>query len=89
MGPTGRQRLTNRQRPPLKDAFAALSNLAIGEGESRRFLASLKGLRPQEVAAGLRARNPKLYSHAAIARLLGTSKATAYRWTVKGEGDDG
>lgn len=79
-----RRRLTTRKRPGLHDAFETLRNLAIGEGEGRRFLAKLKKMNPEGVAASLRQRNPKLYSHAALAGLLGVSKATAFRWTLKG-----
>ena len=78
-----RRRVMFREQPKLKDAVAALRAVAIGEGEDRRFLASLKTNASPEVAAALRRRNPKLYSHAALGRLLGVSKATAYRWTQK------
>lgn len=84
-----RRRLTTRKRPSLHDAFDVLRNLAIGEGEGRRFLASLKNSDPVGIAAALRQRNSKLYSHAAVAGLLGVSKATAFRWTVKGGTADG
>jgi ATP-dependent 26S proteasome regulatory subunit len=80
-----RRRITNREHPGLKDAVIALQNIAIGEGESRRFLASLKGKDQRAVSAVLRKRNPKLYSHSALADVLGVSKATAHRWaTLKG-----
>jgi DNA-binding XRE family transcriptional regulator len=38
----------------------------------------------EATAAVLRSRNSKLYSHAALASVLGVSKATAYRSTLKG-----
>ena len=76
-----RRRVILREQPELKAAVEALRAAAIGEGEDRRFLASLKDNASPEVASALRRRNPKLYSHAALGRLLGVSKATAYRWT--------
>jgi SpoVK/Ycf46/Vps4 family AAA+-type ATPase len=79
-----RRQITKQQVPKLRDAFEVLRNLSIGEGEERRFLALLRGKDEQAVSAQLRDRNQKLYSHAAIAELLGVSKATAYRLT-KGE----
>lgn len=84
-----RRRLTTKQAPDLKDALQVLQNLGIGEGESRRFLSTLKDADEQQFAQALRARNPDLYSHAALARLLGVSKATAYRRTLKGDMHDG
>jgi hypothetical protein len=76
-----RRRVTLHEQPDLKDAVEALRGVAIGEGEGRRFLAGLKTNAAPELAAALRERNAKLYSHAALGRLLGVSKATAYRWT--------
>ena len=75
-----RNRVTSQQEPVLHDAFQAMHNVAIGEGESRRFVASLKGQKPRVMAQALRERSSKLYSHAAVASLLGVSKATAHRW---------
>ena len=74
-----RRRITSGAPPTLKDAFSVLQNLAIGEGQERRFLSAFAGKGVEDVARGLRGRNPKLYSHAALAHLLGVSKATAYR----------
>jgi SpoVK/Ycf46/Vps4 family AAA+-type ATPase len=79
-----RRRITSRSQPELHDALLALQNLAMGEGEDRRFLAALKDQKPKDIASALRARDPKRYSHAAIARLLGVSKPTAHRWATKG-----
>ena len=79
-----RKQITSRKDPGLQDAFDGLSNLATGEGESGRFLAQVRKLEPKELALALRKRNPKVYSHAAIAALLGVSKATSYRWANKG-----
>jgi MoxR-like ATPase len=84
-----RQRITTRAEPDVSDAFQALRNLATGEGESGRFLAKLKKSAPEELAAVLRRRNTKLYSHSGLAGLLGVSKATAYRWAQKGTPGNG
>ena len=78
-----RRRITNEQSFELKDAFQILQNISIGEGEERRFLSSLKGKDENQIVQALRHRNETTYSHAALARLLGVSKATAYRRTLK------
>lgn len=80
-----RRRITRKGAPTLKDAFDILQNLSSGEGYERRFLSVLRGEDEHLIAVQLRERNPKLYSHAAIADLLGVSKATAHRWAT-GEG---
>jgi SpoVK/Ycf46/Vps4 family AAA+-type ATPase len=77
-----RRQLTKQQHPGLKDAFQVLQNVGIGEGEDRRFLSLLRSKDVQGIAASLRERNAKLYSHAALADLLGVSKATAHRWAT-------
>jgi SpoVK/Ycf46/Vps4 family AAA+-type ATPase len=77
-----RRQVTKQQHPELKDAFQVLQNMGIGEGEDRRFLSILRGKDEQAVATLLRDRNAKLYSHAALADLLGVSKATAHRWAT-------
>lgn len=74
-----RRRIAALKSPELRDAFQVLQNLAIGEGSGRRFLTSLRGKDEAAISVLLRKRNPNLYSHSAIARLLGVSKATAYR----------
>jgi hypothetical protein len=79
-----RRRITTQQAPELKDAFLVLQNIGIGEGRERRFLSALRGMNVDAIARALRDRNEKLYSHAALAHLLGVSKATAYRRTLKG-----
>ena len=79
-----RRRITTQQSPGLKEAFQTLQNLGVGEGEDRRFLSRLRGKDEHGVAALLRERNSKLYSHAALADLFGVSKATAHRW-AKGD----
>lgn len=80
-----RRRVTTRSAPTIADAFRGLQSLASGEGSEGRFLATLAGLPADLVAAALRARDAKLYSHAALARLLGVSKATAFRLSAHGE----
>ncbi|MBZ0261807.1 MAG: ATP-binding protein [Hyphomicrobiales bacterium] len=80
---------TTNQIPELKDAFSVLQNVGIGEGEGRRFLSTLKGKDEASISRSLRKRNASLYSHAALARLLGISKATAYRRTLKVGAYDG
>jgi SpoVK/Ycf46/Vps4 family AAA+-type ATPase len=80
-----RRRITKTQPPKLKDAFEVLRNLSVGEGEERRFLSRLLGSNEHAISVVLRKRNAKLYSHAAIADLLGVSKATAYRWSKEEE----
>jgi DNA replication protein DnaC len=84
-----RRRITIQHDPELNDAFQVLQNIGIGEGQERRFLSLLRGKDANAMASALRARNTKLYSHAALAHLLGVSKATAYRRTLKGEEKNG
>lgn len=84
-----RRAITTKTSPELKDAFQILQNLGLGEGEARRFLSGLRGGGEEQIAQSLRARNEELYSHAALARLLGVSKATAYRRTLRGTESDG
>jgi SpoVK/Ycf46/Vps4 family AAA+-type ATPase len=83
-----RRQLIKAEYPGLKDAFQVLQNMGIGEGEDRRFLSLLRKRDIQAVAASLRERNAKLYSHAALADLLGVSKATAHRWATGTEIED-
>jgi len=79
-----RRRITNQHNPDLKDAFQILQNIGIGQGQERRFLSLLRDKDANTIASVLRSRNAKLYSHAALALLFGVSKATAYRWMMKG-----
>jgi MoxR-like ATPase len=79
-----RRHITMKIAPEIKDAFQILQNLGIGEGKARRFLSELRDKDANAIAMALRARNKKLFSHAAIAHLFGISKATAYRHTQKG-----
>lgn len=75
-----RRRITAHEDSTLKDAFQILQNIALGEGEERRFLSRLRGMSQKEIAVFLRDRNARLYSHSALADLFGVSKATAHRW---------
>jgi SpoVK/Ycf46/Vps4 family AAA+-type ATPase len=84
-----RRRITTKHAPQLNDAFQVLQNLAIGEGEERRFVARLKGKEFSAIAAALHQRNAKLYSFSALAKLFGVSKATAHRWAIKGDASNG
>jgi SpoVK/Ycf46/Vps4 family AAA+-type ATPase len=78
-----RRGINAKHAPQLNDAFQVLQNLAIGEGEERRFVARLKGKEFSVIAAALHQRNAKLYSFSALAKLFGVSKATAHRWAIK------
>ncbi len=84
-----RRGVTTKHPPRLNDAFQVLQNLAIGEGEDRRFVAQLKGKDGSAIAAALHKRNAKLYSFSALAKLFGVSKATAHRWAVKEDESNG
>jgi SpoVK/Ycf46/Vps4 family AAA+-type ATPase len=84
-----RRRITKQQFPEMKDAFQVLQNIGIGEGEGRRFLSLLRGKDQHDISTMLRARNAKLYSHAALADLFGVSKATAHRWGERRVKTDG
>lgn len=75
-----RREITSQEVPKLAQAFQVLQNMNIGEGEDRRFLSRLGGKDEHAIAAILRNRRAKLYSHAALADLFGVSKATAHRW---------
>jgi MoxR-like ATPase len=76
-----RKRITTQNEPTVADAFRVLQNLSIGEEQTRRFLSRFRGKPAHAIAQGLRERNARLYSHGAIAEVLGVSKATAYRLT--------
>lgn len=74
-----RRKISTNKEPTIKDAFQVLKNLALGEGEERRFLSRFRGEEEETISQALRKRNSKLYSHAALGALFGISKATAYR----------
>lgn len=75
-----RRRVTQGVAPRFQDLFPTLQRVAIGEGESRRFVAGLDATDRPGVVAALRRRDPKLYSRAALAELFGVSPATTHRW---------
>ncbi len=75
-----RRKVATKSSIRMSDVFRILQNIAIGEGEGRRFVAQLKNKDEHDSVTVLRNRNPKLYSHSALGDLLGVSKATSYRW---------
>jgi ATPase family associated with various cellular activities (AAA) len=83
-----RRRVSTPKPPDLKEAFRVLRNMAMGEGEQRRFLAQLRGKDEPALSISLRERNAKLYSYSALAQLLGVSKATAQRRAEELKSDD-
>ena len=78
-----RRQITTKKPSRLRDAFQVLQNIGIGEGEERRFLSLLKGKDEAAIATALKKRDAKLYSYSALADLLGSSKATSYRWAKR------
>lgn len=74
-----RRRVISQEPPDLNAAFRALQHLGTGDSE-HRFVGALAEASSDDVSATLRRRDAKLYSHAAIARLLGVSKTTAHRF---------
>jgi SpoVK/Ycf46/Vps4 family AAA+-type ATPase len=74
--------------PELHDVFVTLENVGLGEGEGRRFLTQLRDQDENAITSILRARNERLYSHKALAQLLGISKSTAYRRSLEGMRSD-
>ena len=78
--------MIQRVAPRFQDLSPTLQAVAIGEGESRRFVAGLDASDLAGVGAALRRRNSKLYSHALLAELCGVSAPTTYRW-IKGRLD--
>ena len=77
-----RKRVTEQTLPSAHDAFMGLLNITEGTDFSRRFLSQIRLFDRRGIACALRERNAQLYSHAALGRLLGVSKATARRWTT-------
>lgn len=80
-----RKRIAGKSNPTLADAFGILRNLSHGEGSERRFVAKLRQASDHEAAVTLRSRDAHLYSHATLANLLGVSKTTAYRLSLRGD----
>lgn len=77
-----RQMIVHKTQPDAHGVFVGLSRLATTDPSRIRFITNLNGLDNMATAAALRTRNSRLYSHAAIAGLLGVSKATAHRLTT-------
>ena len=85
-----RQQIALGRIARLDDAFRVLRQLAPGDPQfERRFLTALSDATPEEVANTLRERDSKLYSFHTVARLLGVSKATAFRMTARAKETDG
>lgn len=80
-----RRAIAMKENPSSRDVLTTLLRLATGSSAGGAFLRSLQDLGPEERARELRKRSQSIYSSARLASLLGTSKATAYRWTQKGE----
>jgi hypothetical protein len=63
--------------------------LRVGSASpDKTIVGQLATVAPHEIATTLKRRNSKVYSHSTIASLLGTSKATAFRWTRDGQQED-
>ena len=84
-----RQRLVSGEVPGFEKVFSIMRNASSGEGRDRCVASLVRGLGPEETSDVLRARNPRLYSFSALARLLGVSKASAYRLASKGGSGSG
>lgn len=67
----------------LKDAFPVVVNMAMSGEENSRFAARLVNKDPATMVHALRERDPKMYSLAMLAELLGLSKATTHRLSKK------
>ena len=75
-----RASLVSGQALTAASLFATL--LRVGSAvPDRGLVTELAPLPPHEVATTLKRRSSKIYSHSTIASLLGTSKASAFRWT--------
>ena len=84
-----RYKMISNEPPSFKKIFSIIQNISIGEDGESRVASQLRGLKPEEKVAVLRARNPKLYSFSALAHLLDISKATARRWVLGGKPSHG
>lgn len=74
---------------PLDAASLFATLLRVGSaGPDQSIVGQLATLPPHEIATTLKRRNSKVYSHSTIASLLGTSKATAFRWTRDSQQED-
>jgi len=75
-----RKQIVEKSLPKFQDAFAALKNISMqGASNRKNFLSKIQNKDEETIVKALRKRNPKLYSHTAIAELLGFSKSTAFR----------
>ena len=84
-----RYRLISNKSPSFNKAFLTIQNMSIGEAGKNRIASQTRGVKPEEAAYILRTRNARLYSLAALAHILGVSKAKVHRWTLKGEARHG
>lgn len=73
----------------LSDAFPVLRNLALGGENESRFAAGLANKEVVAIVHALRERDPRLYSLATLADLLGLSKATAQRMSKRDDEGEG
>ena len=77
-----RRRVITGVASRFQDLLPTLQGVAIGEGESRKFVAGLDVTDLRGVAVALRQRNHKVYSYLMLADLLGVSQATTHRWST-------
>ena len=85
-----RQEIASVRTDCLYDAFQALRQLTTGDPNSSNcFLLHVSDSSSREIARILRARNTRLYSYHILARLMGVSKATAFRYVGRVEKEDG
>ena len=84
-----RRRLVSDEIPGFEKVFFLMRNMTTGEGKENQVAALIRGLAPEETVDVLRTRNPRLYSFSALGHLLGVSKATAQRLTLRGGSKDG
>jgi len=79
-----RRSIAMHEEATLEGAFTSLLRFATGGPDGAKLLRELLELEVPERARMLRQRDSTLYSAAQLASLLGTSKATAHRWSQKG-----
>ncbi|MCE9658188.1 MAG: ATP-binding protein [Burkholderiales bacterium] len=85
-----RRRYFAEKKPlQLSDAFPVLQNLALGGKDESRFVSRLADKDVVAIVHALRERDPRLYSLATLADLLGLSKATAQRLSKRGGEGEG
>ena len=78
-----RFRASSGEAPSFNRIYSTLMNLSIGSSVEGQIASTIRNLPPEQSATLLRERDPKLYSHAALAHLFNVSKSTAYRWVSK------